>query len=248
MRGIRSGSGGRRIVILNHPRDVKNSGFRPFGAEQFNPVSGEMLRGRTVSFDAVELVNSGAMRVRSYARRSRLDGALEPGASAHGGGASDSHDVSRYIVGQARTYIDCLDRIRETSMSTSACRSLRQGQATVSLGLLARITVDGRSHSGDLAVATGHSSQVGVTVVGPSWIQADRVELYADGLKIREQADSLDGRSRHQGPGELGTAASGPRPRAGGGRVGAGSHRTLLGASPSRTSPARSSGIRACSA
>jgi hypothetical protein len=69
-----------------------------------------------------------------------------------------------------------------------AVRSLRQGRALVSLGLLTRMTVDGRFRAGDLATGLGGRINVEVVVAGPSWTRADRVELFANGIKIREQA------------------------------------------------------------
>jgi hypothetical protein len=45
--------------------------------------------------------------------------------------------------------------------------------------------VDGKYGPGDLVPAAGNT-RVAVRVLGPSWAQADRVELYANGRKIRE--------------------------------------------------------------
>src|SRR6266545_8176312 len=49
------------------------------------------------------------------------------------------------------------------------------------------MTVDDRFGVGDLATGLGELIRVDVTVLGPSWTSADRVELYANGVKIREQ-------------------------------------------------------------
>jgi hypothetical protein len=57
----------------------------------------------------------------------------------------------------------------------------------VSCGLLAEITVNGKHGPGDLAPATGDVT-VSVRVLGPGWATADRVELYANGVKVREAA------------------------------------------------------------
>src|SRR6185437_7374818 len=62
LKAIREGAGASgRVVILNHPRDL-HAGFRPFGDENFNPVLGEDRNGVAYGFDAVELINSGAMQ------------------------------------------------------------------------------------------------------------------------------------------------------------------------------------------
>jgi hypothetical protein len=100
-------------------------------------------------------------------------------------GASDSHDVSRFIVGQARTYIRCKDDRPGNLDVEEATTSFREGRVMVSLGLLAEITVNGRYGPGDLALASGEV-KVAVRVLGPGWARADRVELFANGQRIRE--------------------------------------------------------------
>jgi hypothetical protein len=101
-------------------------------------------------------------------------------------GASDSHDVGRSIVGQGRTYVACRDDDPGRIDRDEACRSLRSGRAMVSLGLLARLAVEDRFGPGDVAKGVGNSLRVEVAVLGPSWTRADRVELFADGVKNRE--------------------------------------------------------------
>ena len=65
----------------------------------------------------------------------------------------------------------------------------------VSCGLLAEITVNGKYGPGDLVPAPGEVT-VAVRVLGPGWATADKVELYANGRKIREAAipDGTEGR------------------------------------------------------
>lgn len=183
LRAIRAAPG-ERVVILNHPRDV-HAGFRPFAPEAFNPATGEHRRG-PLGVDAVEVINSGAMQsdplrpVRDWmALRNR-------GERLTAVGASDSHDVARFIVGQGRTYIACEDDDPGHLDVDAACRALKSGRALVSLGLLARLRVDDRFGVGDLATDLGEQVRVAVDVEGPSWITADRVVLFANGVKVRE--------------------------------------------------------------
>src|SRR5207302_4696068 len=61
-------------------------------------------------------------------------------------------------------------------------------------GLLADITVGGKYGPGDLVPVRGEVP-VRVRVLGPSWVKADRVELYANGVKVREAAVADDGRA-----------------------------------------------------
>jgi hypothetical protein len=177
---------GVRVVILNHPRDV-HSGFRPFGEAEFNPVSGETRDGRGFPVDALELVNSGALRSDLMEVYRDWFAILNSGRRLAGAGASDSHDVSRFQVGQARTYVACSDADPGSIDIDEACESFLRGRLLVSLGLLVEAVVDGRFGPGDTAVGLGGEIEVEVRVQGPSWVEADTLELYADGARIRHE-------------------------------------------------------------
>jgi hypothetical protein len=172
------------VAVLNHPRDV-HGGFRPFGPEHFMSVVGENLDGWKLEADALEAVNSGALQ--SDVMRVYRDwfGLLNRDLKITPVGASDSHDVARYILGQGRTYIRCDDRDPGSIDIAQACRNLAAGHALVSLGLLCEITVDGQFGPGDLVPAAG-DCEVTVRVLGPSWSKATSVVLFANGVKIRE--------------------------------------------------------------
>jgi hypothetical protein len=99
-------------------------------------------------------------------------------------GASDSHDVARYIVGQSRTYVRCDDADPGKIDVDQARRSLLAGRVMVSYGLLTTIAVSGKFGPGDLAPVTG-DVDVDVTVLGPDCVKASRVALYANGIEVR---------------------------------------------------------------
>jgi hypothetical protein len=174
-----------RVVVLNHPRDVHN-GFVPFAETNYNSATGENLRGFEFEFDAVELINSGALRSDLMQVVHDWFGLLNHGYRVTAVGASDSHDVSRFIVGQGRTYIFCRDDDPANIDIQEACANLRAGRALVSLGLLVDMTVQGRFRVGDLAARLPEEVEVTATVTAPQWSKADRVELYANGVKIQE--------------------------------------------------------------
>jgi hypothetical protein len=67
------------------------------------------------------------------------------------------------------------------------CQSFKEGRVSVSLGLMTRLTVDGRYEAGDLALVRGPNLRVRVQVLGPTWSRADKVELYSNGVKIADQ-------------------------------------------------------------
>jgi hypothetical protein len=183
-RSIRSAPG-ERVVVLNHPRDLHGN-FRPFAPEHFNPVTGEHKHGMN-GIDAIEVINSGAMQSDPMAPVRDWMALLNHGERITAVGSSDSHDVARHIVGQGRTYITGRDEAPARIDTESATHNLRAGQALVSLGLLARITVDDRFQPADLATGLGERFRVKVVVLGPSWTGLDRIDLFANGVSIAEE-------------------------------------------------------------
>jgi hypothetical protein len=178
---------GVRVVVLNHPRNVHN-GFQPFAATNFNSATGENKRGPEFAFDAIELMNSSAQQTDYMLVYRDWFALLNYGYRVTGVGSSDGHDVSRYIVGQGRTYITCPDADFARIDKAAACSNLLAGRAFVSMGLLTQIFVDGKFVCGDLATGLSEQVRVSVKVSGPSWVQATNVALFANGLKIRETA------------------------------------------------------------
>ncbi|HEX3316358.1 MAG TPA: CehA/McbA family metallohydrolase, partial [Gemmataceae bacterium] len=175
---------GAKAIILNHPRDV-HSGFRPFGGRRHISLAGEDLEGWNLKANAMEVVNSGAQQSDVMQLVHDWFGMLNAGLVLTPVGGSDSHDVSRYIVGQGRTYIRCDDSKPGEIDVAAAVDSFVRGRVEVSCGLLTEITINGRYGPGDLVPASKEVN-VDVRVLGPSWVKADRVELFANGQKVRE--------------------------------------------------------------
>jgi hypothetical protein len=173
---------GAVAVILNHPRDI-HAGYRPFGAEHHAASIGKNLDGEHLAANALELVNSGALQSDPLVVYRDWFGLLNAGLRISPIGSSDSHDVARYFVGQARTYFEHDERAA-TIDPGAAAMSIAEGRVSVSLGLLAMLSVAGRG-PGELVRADG-DLDVDARVLGPSWTKADRVTLYANGTAIRE--------------------------------------------------------------
>jgi hypothetical protein len=173
-------SPGVKVVALNHPRNV-HSGFSPMSTNTFDRVSGASRLG--VGFDGMEVVTSAAMQSDIMALFRDWFALLNRGHRITGLGASDTHDVSRFILGQARTYLRADDKDPGNISVDEVCDSLLQGRASVSFGLLAKIEIDGKS-AGDLVLQRGRSLTAKVEVIGPSWVTADEVELFANGISI----------------------------------------------------------------
>ncbi len=182
---------GVQVVLLNHPRSIHTK-FRPFDPQNFNTQTGENPAGLDLSFDAMELVNSGAQQTDSMLVIRDWFALLNRGHRIVGIGASDSHDVSRFIVGQARTYITAPDDDPGQIDIGLACKNLRAGKAIVSMGLLPEVVVEDRFRVGDLATGLPEVVRVVVRVSGPSWVKAEKVELFANGERIQEGTVSAD--------------------------------------------------------
>jgi hypothetical protein len=185
MRAIRS-TPGVRVVVLNHPRNI-HSEFQPFGPTNYNSVTGENRRGPEFTFDAVEVVTSAALQTDPMIGFRDWFALLNHGYRVAGVGSSDSHDVSRFILGQGRTYVACAGDNAAAIDVDGACDSFLKGRVLVSMGLLTEMTVNERFGVGDLVTGLGNELRVNVVVRGPLWVTADRVELFANGVKFREQ-------------------------------------------------------------
>lgn len=189
-----------KFVILNHARDL-HAGTRPFGPKLQNAATGENLEGWQLRANAMEVINSGS--VQSDPMRLFRDWMtqLNRGRLLTPVGGSDSHDVGRHFVGQGRTYVRATDHDPGDISIDEAVHSLRAGRVMVSYGLLAELTVDGRYGPGELAPAMRETVRVDLRVLGPHWVRANRVLLFANGELIRESkiADGPDAPRRAAG-------------------------------------------------
>ncbi len=179
---------GVKVAILNHARDL-HSGVRPFGPQHFNAIVGENLDGWPLRFNAMEVVNSGATQTDPLRLFHDWMGLLNRGLNVTPVGSSDSHDVGRHFVGQGRTYIRCDDRDAGKLNVNEAVGSFTAGRVMVSYGLLTELTVNNQFHSGDIAVVPGQRDiRVYARVLGPHWVRARRIQLFANGQLIREDS------------------------------------------------------------
>jgi hypothetical protein len=172
------------VIVLNHGRD-NHGGFRPLGRQRHISIAGEDLEGWSLPANAMEVVNSGAVMTDALALPRDWMGMLNRGLILTPVGSSDSHDVSRYIIGQGRTYVHCDDRDPGGIDLTRAMESVRRGRVLVSYGLLAEMTVAGKG-PGEL-VGPKDELDVRIRVKGPGWTRAQRVVLYVNGEKVREE-------------------------------------------------------------
>jgi hypothetical protein len=176
-------------VILNHANDVHNN-FTPFDRSRHVSPAGLDREGWPFPANAMEVMNSGSQQTDIMKLFEQWMGMLNGGHVLTPVGSSDSHDVSRYIVGQGRTYIKMNDEDPGKLNVEEAVKSFLDGHVMVSCGLLTKISVGNKYGPGDFAKGK-KKIDVHVSVEGPSWSKADHVALYMNGSRIRESAITL---------------------------------------------------------
>jgi hypothetical protein len=191
-----------RVVILNHARDL-HAGVRPFGARFYHAGVGQLREDRVLRANAMEVVNSGAIQTDPLRLVHDWMTQLNAGQAITPVGASDSHDVSRYIIGQARTYIRVADDEVDNLPVVEAATSLAQGRVLVSYGLLADLQVDDRFGPGDVVPAVRDELDCHLRVLGPAWCAVHTVRLYANGELLREQRVTANRAAGSAEPGVL---------------------------------------------
>jgi hypothetical protein len=201
---------GVEVVVFNHPRNL-HTGFQPFARTNFNRITGEARWPFDFRVDAMELVNSSAQQSDYMSVFEDWFALLNAGHRIVAVGSSDGHDVSRYIVGQGRTYIECADGDVSKLDVAAACRNLKAGRAYVSMGLLPIMTVNNTFGVGALVTNATATLKINVRVLAPSWIAADRIELFANGIKIRTATISSRTGERRGGGGAMGDSATAAR-------------------------------------
>ncbi len=175
-----------QVIILNHARDVHHQ-FRPFGEDRHIAVAGLNRDGWQLPANAMEIMNSGSQQTDQTQLFHDWLGMLNRGYFLTPIGSSDSHDVGRYLVGQARTYIECEDDDPGTITVDRAISNLLDGKVMVSFGLMAEVKAN-QVNTATRQMGAGKEIEVKVTVLGPAWVRANKVTLYANGYKIKEES------------------------------------------------------------
>ncbi|MBA4148011.1 MAG: CehA/McbA family metallohydrolase [Verrucomicrobia bacterium] len=173
---------GGRVVILNHPRWPRQDVFAING---FNTLTGERASGVPITFDAMELVNSGA----SQANMQLLEdwfALLNHGEKVSAVGASDSHTVSG-IVGQGRTYIRSAAKEPGRIDVDAACDAILSGDTSVSYGIFADVVVNKRFKMGQIVPVKGGNVTVRLRMASPSWVRPERAVVYLNGVAVAER-------------------------------------------------------------
>lgn len=158
---------GVQVVILNHPADT-HAKFTPVSRTNFNLLTGSSLPQHQFNVNGMEVINSGALRSDLMETFRGWFALLNAGHVISGVGSSDSHDVARYIPGQGRTYIPAKG-------AGDIYQAFKTGSTFPTMGLLPIFT-----HTN----LTDTHIEFKIETRSPSWIKADRVELFENGKLI----------------------------------------------------------------
>jgi len=169
-----------QTVILNHARDIHN-GFIPFDTAHHVAVAGKSFLDWQFPANAMEIMNSGSQQTDPRELYYDWLGMLNGGQFITPVGSSDSHDVWRFIVGQARTYV------KASKDTADFIKNFSAGRTTVSFGLMTEMIIDSLFGPGEIA-PSGDRLHVHVKVWGPDWARADRLMIFVNGEKVRHTA------------------------------------------------------------
>jgi hypothetical protein len=165
-------------VILNHPRWPED-GKDPLTKFGFDEQTGKNAAGQEFTFDCIEVVNSDAPTSPPRMVLPAWYALLEAGQRFTAIGSSDSHTVG-VIVGQGRTYVPSASDDPAKIDVDAACRQFLAGRVSVSLGMFATITVDGKG-MGERVTSKNGSVEAVVTVRHPSWVTPRTLEFVVNG-------------------------------------------------------------------
>ncbi len=188
---------GAQVVILNHPR-WPEEGEDPLTRFGFDERTGTNRAGQEFTFDCIELVNSDAPTSPPALVLPAWYALLERGQRLTGVGSSDSHTVG-VVVGQGRTYVPSASDDPAHIDVDAACAAFLDGRVSVSLGMFAKIELEGQG-MGSTVRASGGEVEASVDVRHPSWVTPRRLELIVNGAVAASVAlddgAAGDGRNR----------------------------------------------------
>ncbi len=188
---------GARVVILNHPRwpDLRKG---PFGQKRLNRISGERATGpRKLTFDAMELANSGALLPDPLYLFRDWFALLNHGETIFAVGSSDSHTVG-YPVGQGRTYVRSKTDDPARIDVDAACDAFLTGRTSISLGIFCDIWVDEKYGLGDTVPVDERKVAVRLRVAAPAWITPQLARVFVNGTEVARRSLEPNGEAMNQ--------------------------------------------------
>ncbi|MEM7608233.1 MAG: CehA/McbA family metallohydrolase, partial [Myxococcota bacterium] len=175
-------------LIVNHPRSNGGQGY--FATAGYDPATGLATREELWddSFQAIEVFNDGTFD-ESLDIVEDWFSFLNRGRNIVAVGSSDSHRVLRgNPVGYPRTCLAIdgeVAALRDGGGRSLVQQQTEEGRFYVSGGLGLDVRA-GDARPGDTVNGAGPMASIEAEVTGASWIDADRIELFVDGVKVDE--------------------------------------------------------------
>ena len=169
-----------RFVQVNHPRLLRHIGYFELAHEREHAGVAEAMRH---GFDGIEVWNGYDLHRPDERDRLIADwlSLLRAGRKLVATGGSDSHDLTRNVVGYPRTYVE-LPVTAQPSVPLAA--ALRAGRAFVSNGPVLELSLEGRAPGETLSLPRARAHvKARVRVDAPAWMDLTSLELWLDGKR-----------------------------------------------------------------
>jgi hypothetical protein len=182
---------GAKVVVLNHPRwpKLETCPFTVFG---LNRVSGDFSANQEFVFDAMELANSLVPQQDPLFLVKDWFALLNAGHKITGVGASDTHTVGE-PPGMSRCYLPSKTDDPAKIDVAEICEHYKRGEASVSLGIFADVTVDDIFKPGHTNTVRAEAVRIRLRVAAPSWVTPRRALLYVNGQLSEERPVPVTG-------------------------------------------------------
>ncbi len=177
------------VLQVNHPRSGSAmggyfiyAGLDPETLEVANP------EGWSTNFDAIEVFNGSGWS--SNRDETVLDwfGMLNHRYVVTATGNSDSHNAVWSDVGYPRNYLHLGTDVPDEVDGEMLRDTVRRGEFVVSGGLFITAETGGGTLPGGVAAADGGAVELHVRIQAPTWMDADHLEVFVDGVAVETVA------------------------------------------------------------
>lgn len=179
----------RTILQLNHPRALAG-GY--LGFVGYTPDDGKVKDpdNFTFEFDAIEVLNGSLY---DDMKDVVIDwfSFLNHGMKTAGTGNTDSHHVFSLQMGCPRNYVKSPTDIPGDMVESEFVESILGQHITVSGGPFVKTLINGKAEMGDTITDTDGSVELKVVAQAPSWIEFEKIYIYANGEEILTEETPL---------------------------------------------------------
>ncbi|MDF1836731.1 MAG: CehA/McbA family metallohydrolase [Planctomycetota bacterium] len=176
---------GARTVILNHPRWPEGD-KAPFATIGLDSRTGFWAGDWASGYDAMELVNSDTREENPMQLYRDWFALMNRGESVVAVGSSDSHEVG-VVVGQGRTYVRSSEADVSKLDENECSDNIAKGHSSVAMGIFMDMQQHEKSVMGEhlgANLAQPLPEGLRVRIAAPSWVQPERLTLFANGQQV----------------------------------------------------------------